>query len=340
MIELRELSQDEYDLLVSASGAAVPIEQTVAWARYQETIEGRSTWGFVAFSRDGADVAYLSLTDYETHGYHYLRAHHGPVWCDLPDEAQEREALEALVAYVRERDRRPVFLRLSIVHDLDLCEPVLSSIPYDTTVLVDLRGGDEEILANMKARGRRDVRKALREAPVSCADETERAMGSFAEYYEIMVETAQRDGFAPAPLSDYEDMLSLLGPQHCRVFAGRLEDGTVATWSICTISGEHATYYYAASRSDTMRLNVTDKLFYFACCELGRRGCVDFDLMGIGSDFSPALKSLNTFKTKFAKDVCRVAPDRDVPLRGTFYRSLKVGKSVIGAVRSRGSEDR
>ena len=81
------------------------------------------------------------------------------------------------------------------------------------------------------------------------------------------------------------------------------------------------------------------RIFFFACCELGKRGCTHFDLMGIGSDFSPALNGLNTFKTKFAKEVTHVAPDRDVPVKGAFYKSLQVGKRVLTAVRERGKED-
>ena len=339
MTELRKLAPEEFEQLVAAAGVVVPIEQTVAWAAYQDTIPGRRQWDYLALVRDGRDVAYVAFTDYETHGYHYLRAHHGPMWVEQPTEEQEREAMEALVAYVRKRDGKQVFMRLAVDHELALSQPTLSSIPYDTTVVLDVTGGDDAILERMKARGRRDVRKALRESPVTCADETDKALASFAEYYEIMVETAERDGFTPAPIKDYEDMLRCLGPEHCRVFAGRLEDGRVVTWSICTISGTRGTYYYAASRSETMRLYVTDKLFYFACCELGRLGCVDFDLMGIGSEFSPKLMGLNTFKTKFSKDVVRVAPDRDVPIKGAFYASLKMGKRVISAVRNRKAEE-
>ena len=121
---------------------------------------------------------------------------------------------------------------------------------------------------------------------------------------------------------DYEDMIRILGPEHCRVFAGRHE-GRVVTWSIVTISGNRATRYYGASRSDTMRLHVTDKLVYFECCELGSRGLEEYDLMGIGSEFSPSIMGLNEFKTKFAKDGVRsVAPDRDLPLKRAFYRTL------------------
>lgn len=338
-MEVRELSREEFEALVAQSEMLVPIEQTMAWADYQETIPGRSFWACLALACDGEDVAYVTFTDYETHGYHYLRAHHGPMWLQAPSHEQEDEAMKALVAYARKRDKKQAFMRLSVDHELGQSFPTLSSIPYDTTVMVDLMGGDEQILNNLKARGRRDVRKALRESPVTCADETEQAQGSFDEYYAIMTETAERDGFTPSPQKDYEDMIRILGPERCRVFAGRLEDGTLVTWSICTISGKLATYYYAASSGATRRSLVTDKLFYFACCELGRRGCEVFDLMGIGSDFSPALNGLNTFKTKFAKDVTHVAPDRDIPIKGTFYRSLRMGKRVITAVRNRGSND-
>lgn len=338
-MHVRELSRDEFEALVGQTEMLVPIEQTMAWADYQQTIEGRSFWACLALESDGADLAYVTFTDYETHGYHYLRAHHGPMWLQVPTQQEEEEAMQALVAYARKKDRRQVFMRLSVDHELPQSAPTLSSIPYDTTVMVDLTGGDEQILNNLKARGRRDVRKALRESPVTCADETDQALQSFDEYYAIMVETAERDGFTPSPKKDYEDMIRMLGSERCRVFAGRLEDGSLVTWSICTISGRLATYYYAASSGATRRSLVTDKLFYFACCELGRRGCEVFDLMGIGSDFSPALNGLNTFKTKFAKDVTHVAPDRDIPIKGTFYRSLCMGKRVMNAVRNRGAKD-
>ena len=46
-------------------------------------------------------------------------------------------------------------------------------------------------------------------------DETEQASKSFDEYYGVMVDTGKRDGFAPAPKQDYEDMIQELGPEHC-----------------------------------------------------------------------------------------------------------------------------
>ncbi len=327
-MQLRELSFEDLDTRAQELGINLPIEQTKVWCDYEATIEGRTPWG--AFEVvDGDDtVALLAVMDYETHGYHYLRSHHGPAWVSDPTPEQESAALAALEATASERGSY-VFARLCVAADLPACKPVLSVVPYDRTVIIDVTGGDDEILSRMKPRGRRDVRKALREAPITCADETERATENFEEYYAVMVETGERDGFTPAPCSDYQRMLQMLGPDHARVFAGRDESGRVVTWSICTKNGTRGTRYYAASLNETMRMHVTDKLVYFECCELGRLGCETYDLMAIGSEFSPTLMGLNEFKTKFCKEIAEVAPDRDVPFKKLFYKSLVAGRKVM-----------
>lgn len=336
-MQVSGLNREQYTAALAELTANPPIEQLPEWQDFESTIPGRTFWGYVAFEEAGRTVALAALMQYETHGYRFLRGHHAPVWAEEPSEDMERAALEALGRYVRERDRGLVFARISVLHELEMTRPVLSTRPYDSTMVIDVTGGDDEILARMKPRGRRDVRKALRESPVECADETDRALESFAEYYDVMVETGERDGFVPAPMGDYETMMRTLGPERCRVFAGR-HDGRVVTWSIVTLSGTTAVRYYAASRNDTMRLHVTDKLVYFECCELGRRGMENYDLMGLGSEFQPALMGLNEFKTKFAKDGVRsVAPDRDVPFRKVFYGSLTRVRDVRDSLRgSRG----
>lgn len=329
MIEAKEISVEQLEATAAELGLNLPIEQTAIWATYQATIEGRSPWGCVALERDGKALALVSLFDYETHGYHYLRSVHGPIWAEQPTPELEAQAIDALAAYARAKDKRQRFMRVAIKAEIDASTPVLSGVPYDRTVVIDVTGGDEdEILSRMKPRGRRDVRKALRESPVTCADETELALKSFEEHYDVMRETGQRDGFSPAPCSDYEDMIRILGKEHCRVYAGRL-DGRVVTWSIVTINGTRAVRYYGASRNETMRNHVTDKLVLFECCDLGaNKGCTGYDMMGIGSEFSPTIMGLNEFKTKFTKEVAEVAPDRDVPLSKVFYKALTTAKKL------------
>lgn len=332
-MQVNELSRNEYEAILTERQVAVPVEQLPIWFDYEQTIDGRSLWGFASIEHEGDLIALVALAQYETHGYYYLRGHHTPVWLVERTPELEREALSALAAYVKRRDKRQVFLRVAVEAPSDVTCPVLSTLPYDTTVVIDITGTEDDILARMKPRGRRDVRKALRECTLTFSDETDRAVESFDEYYEVMVETAARDGFTPAPAQDYLNMLRILGRDHCRLFAGRDGD-QVVTWTIATISGTLATRYYGASRSGSARNLATDRLIFFECCELGRLGCTEYDQMGIGSEFQPATMGLNTFKTKFAKDGVRhVSPDRDVPIKRGFYSALVQARKLRSKLR-------
>ena len=295
MITLEKVDGATLEAEAEKAGITLPIEQTKVWSGFQADIDGRTPWGNYLIKRDGELVAVISFIDFETHGYHYLRSMHGPAWVAKPTEAEEREVVDAIV-------------------------------------VIDITGGDDEILARMKRRGRRDVRKSLRECPAEVADETDKALTDFSEYYDVMVETGQRDGFTPAPMSDYSDMIGALGADHCRVFAARIEDRVVA-WSIVTVNGTHAVRYYAGMRNEVMRLHVTDKLLYSECCILGSQGITEYDLMGIGSDFAPSLKGLNEFKCKFTEEITPVAPARDVPIKKVFYKTLQTVQGVRKALR-------
>ena len=330
-MEFVDISVDQLEREASECGLLLPIEQTEAWTRLEQTNPDKELWGAFRIQKDGATVAFVVLYKYHTHGYHYLRSVHGPAWVSAPSEQEEREFLEGLHDLVRSRDRKLVFVRLAVAADLDLCKPTLSTIPYNQTVVIDLEGdGDQEaILSRMKPRGRRDVRKSLRETPATYADETEKATASFDEYYEVMLDTAQRDGFAPATQESYENMIRVLGPEHCRVFAGRV-DNKVVSWSIITVNGTHAVRYYGASLTDVPKRNrITDALVLFEACTLSAEGMLTFDMMGIGNDFAPSLKGLNVFKCKFSKDVVDVAPDRDLPLRPVVYGSLVKARQLL-----------
>lgn len=318
---VRQIDWSEFESLLAAQDADVPIEQTKAWSEYESGIPGRSPWGCVAIERDGDVVAVAAFMDYLTHRFHYLRSHHGPIWFEAPTPSEEAEALEALRSYVHTRDSKVVFLRLAVDADVDFACHTLSTIPYDTTVVIQTEGGEEGILSRMKPRGRRDVRKSLRECPAEVADETDLAAADFAPYYQIMVETGARDGFAPAPCGDYERLLATLGPKRARVFAARI-DGELCAWSIVTISGKVAMRYYAASKNATMRQHVGERLVLFEAESLGEAGVERYDLMAVGSEIAPQLMGLNEFKTKFSKELVHVAPDRDVPVRTAFYGAL------------------
>ena len=110
-IGLSELEQRAEELKLT-----LPIEQTHQWASYQATIEGRSPWRCVRFADDDRTLALASLMDFETHGYHFLRSEHGPVWVEEPSETLEAQAITALCDYVRSEHKAAAFIRMAVKH--------------------------------------------------------------------------------------------------------------------------------------------------------------------------------------------------------------------------------
>ena len=45
------------------AGLTLPIEQTAVWAKYQNTIDGRTPWGAYVVKQAGAPIALIALID-------------------------------------------------------------------------------------------------------------------------------------------------------------------------------------------------------------------------------------------------------------------------------------
>lgn len=331
--------------VLAAAGVDPPIEQHTSWAAVDASDPDRTTWAHCVLRRGGVPLAVLTLTELVTHHVHFLWARHGPVWLEEPTEDDERGLIHLLRHQIRSRDRSIAFLRLDFHHDQPDTFPPTGIIAYDHTVVIDTSlSGDpastteeaatETVLSRFKPRGRRDVRKSVRESGLVCADETDLAAADFTGYHALMEETAERDGFVPWGSRMYQDMLRERGPEHCRLFAGRV-DGELVCWSIVTVSGHLAARYYAASATSAMRRRASDRLILFECVDLALRGVTRYDLMGIGSEEVPELNGLNEFKTKFSKEVHTVARTREVALRPLAYRAYVELRSVAQSVRGR-----
>lgn len=317
---IRLVPLDDGEFATMTADVDLPVEQSLAWDAYDRAVPGRRPWKRFAFLVDDEPAAVVALSEYLGRGFHYLWAKHGPVWLTEPTPELERALRERLVTGVRAVDPRLVFVRLHAAHRLEDLHPLLQSVTYDRTVVVELDGRtDDELLAGMKKRGRRDLRKGLREQPVDCAEETGTA--DFTPFYDVLRETAERDGFGVHPMTVYTTMLDALGPQHARLFVGR-HDGEVQAWVIVTVHDGLATAYYAASTAAGRVHDAPTQLYWHIIRTLRDEGARRFDFMGIGSELAPSLEALTTMKTKFNPEPTEVAPAWDVPVRPWTYTAL------------------
>ncbi|MEE6272139.1 lipid II:glycine glycyltransferase FemX [Georgenia wangjunii] len=329
------LTDDEFAALTA--DVAVPVEQALVWDAYDRAVPGRRPWKRFAFYCEDELVAVLALSEYTGRGFRYLWAKHGPVWLVEPTPERERALRQRLVAGVRAVDPRLVFVRLHARHPSEDLHELLQSVTYDRTVVVELAGrSDEEILAGMKKRGRRDLRKGMRERPLEVSEETGISAADFAELYAVLQETAERDGFGIHPPGVYTTMLDALGPDVARLFVGRYE-GVVEAWALITVHDGACTVYYAASSAAGRSSDAATQLYWEIIRRLRDEGVRTWDLMGVGSDRAPSLEPLTTMKTKFNPEITEVDGAWDVPVRPLAYaaltRALAAKRSTLAAAR-------
>ncbi len=337
--ELRPLDAD--GMRIAAAGVApLPIEQSAVWEPF-EVSQGRPCWGRFEWFEDDKRIALLCLYEYNLHGARYLWARHGPVWLREQSPAREVALRANLRKLVRRIDPGIVFVRLHAAYRATDLTELLQAITYDRTVIIDTSGGNEDsVLASMTTDGRRAVRRAMKRMSAGDAEvveETGLTREALAEYYDVLEETAARDGFRPHPMSVYWDLLTSLGPDHARLFGVRVgKDRELACWDLVLANDRQATAYYGASRTSARAVLGPDALDFSIAVILASEGFRGFDLMGAHSARVPELYSVGRYKRRFARSYTDVDGAWDMPIRWALYRGLVMSlRAKHAAVRLR-----
>ncbi len=317
--------------------ADLPVEQTPAWYKFEESLGDRQFLGYFQVIIEGRPAAFLALQKVRYHGLQFLWSKHGPLWLQEPTVRLQEQVVSVLVSWVREILPLTPFIRLHLTSPVCDAQPPFQIVTFDTTVFLDATGTAEEILSRFSRRGRRNLRASWRKTPIDVSDETAAAAEDFSDYHAVMVETAQRQGFSPWPAQLYQSMLENLGAEHARLFAGRV-DGELVGWGLFTVSGTQGAYYYAAANEAGRERGSAAQILTRAAEELGSQGVTQIDLMGIGSELAPSLNGLNVFKTAFAKEPTVVAPAWDVPVNKVLFRTLEAAQTMTRSTRRRLSD--
>lgn len=319
---LLECSDNFFATSAQECGVDVPLEQSSIWDTFDNAVPGRSPWRKLVWQVDGQDRAFISLTKMRGRGFSYLWAKHGPTWAGArPSPAEEAAFRTSLINFVKGTDKSIAFVRLHAYEAAADLHELLQSVTFDRTIVLDTSVSAEEILENMKSRGRRDVRKAKRDESLIAAEETDRFNEVFPELYSLLVETGERDEFGISPIGTYLNMLEALGPDNCKLFTVRRE-GKAMCWGIVTLTKTQATYYYAASSYEGRRAGAPDLLVYFMAQSVHDLGVTSFDLMGIDSPRAPQLAGVSGFKKKFNAEITEVPGAWDCAVYPWVYTGL------------------
>lgn len=166
------------------------------------------------------------------------------------------------------------------------------TIQPQTTIVIDISGSEDEILAAMKQKTRYNIRLAKRKG-VTVRPGTENDLPTF---HQLSRQTSARDGFGIHGLNYYQTVYRLFAPNRCALLLAEFKGEPLAALMVFS-QGQNAYYFYGASSNSHRNLMPTYLLQWEAIRWARQQGCTRYDLWGIPNADVDTLEAKFTHKT-------------------------------------------
>jgi len=205
----------------------------------------------------------------------------------------------------------------------------LITSPYNIqpprTVIVNLRGSEDEILARMKQKCRYNIRLAEKKGVIV------RPWDDLEAFHRMLLITGERDVFGVHSLAYYRRAYELFHPAGmCELLVAEHADKPLAAL-MAFASGKCAWYFYGASTDEERNRMPTYLLQWEAMRWAKERGCENYDLWGVPDEDEATLEGHFTtrsdglwgvyrFKRGFGGELKRAAQAMDRVYNPLLYR--------------------
>jgi len=230
------------------------------------------------------------------------------------------------------KKRRAIFLKIEPDTWQDNSSLKLSSFIFSKqniqpprTIIVDLRGSEEDILARMKQKCRYNIRLAEKKGVIV------RAWDDIDGFYKMIQITGGRDGFGVHSLEYYRRAHNLFHPTGvCELFVAEFESKPLAALMVFA-RGKRAWYIYGASNDEERNRMPTYLLQWEAMLWARSKGAEEYDLWGVPDEdevtleaqfenCSDGLWGVYRFKRGFGGELKRAAPAMDKIYNPLLYQ--------------------
>jgi lipid II:glycine glycyltransferase (peptidoglycan interpeptide bridge formation enzyme) len=305
--------------------------QSSWWARFRQQV-GFEYFGAVIQDAKGVvGGGLVAKVDFAADRYFYY-LQDGPV---LPgDEAQAQQVFGAVLDYLEQRRRA----ESGIISHLRI-EPRWQSLPAyvkgfktpdfedryfepDHTLCINLSPSEGAILAQMKPKGRYNIKVAQRHNVSIVEDNSPKGLSDFIR---IQHSTTRRQQIGKKPASYFQNLLRVMLPdQKISLFFAEYAGRRIAT-ALVLYFGGRATYFYGGSLA-IYRSTMAPYLLHFEIMRKAKqRGCLEYDFWGISPQDQPEHRwaGFSNFKRKFGGyDEMRV-PKLDLVYDPAAYAEYK-----------------
>jgi lipid II:glycine glycyltransferase (peptidoglycan interpeptide bridge formation enzyme) len=216
----------------------------------------------------------------------------------------------------------------------------------ENTLIVDLKETEQQILAQMKPKGRYNIKVAEKKGvKVLLAGREISEKEAVSEFHRLLVETTSRDGFAGHAPEYYLEMLEKLGKKQVKLYLAKLDDKIIAG-IIVTFYGDLAIYYFGASSNQYRNVMAPYLLQWEAMRTAKQSGQSWYDFLGTAPleeaaaeraeggagefsyDRKHAWAGVTEFKLKFGGKKVAFYPGREQIYQPLFYWLIRLRKMM------------
>lgn len=323
---------NEFDLFLKANNA--DLFQAGAWGEFQAKIPSRGKfWALTTKGKDeGGDGkgeitgAAMVVRHKLPFGLCWLGIERGPILAKKEAFADLWEQIVRLA-----RTEKAVFIRIEPREGDDLSylnkKWRLAHAHYqpEWTLKINLTGSEEEILAQMKQKGRYNIKVAEKAGVKVREGETTKDVKDF---YTILQKTGERDGFFIHDSAYYERLLTAARENDFGKLYLAEHNGRVIGGILVTFYGNTGMYYYGASDHELRALMAPYLLQWTAIREAKKRSLKWYDFLGIAppNDHDHPWVGITQFKTRFGGEVIKYAAAHEFVFKPFWYGLIKLRK--------------
>ncbi|MAE68728.1 MAG: peptidoglycan bridge formation glycyltransferase FemA/FemB family protein [Candidatus Peribacteraceae bacterium] len=198
-------------------------------------------------------------------------------------------------------------------------------IHCEATRIIDLTQSEEEILSQMKQKGRYNIKVAKKN------EITIKESRDIDAFYDLVKKTGKRDGFVSLSKKQYRAFLEHLPGSFLLLAYDKQTEPIAGVLSV--VWGERLIYYYGAS-NHAERAKMAPYLLQWESVRYGKgKGCTEYDLLGIAppnAESDHPWSGISSFKEKFGGEVVMYPKERMIVLRPMMYWLLQMKRKLLG----------
>nr|WP_305038382.1 peptidoglycan bridge formation glycyltransferase FemA/FemB family protein [Granulicoccus phenolivorans] len=180
----------------------------------------------------------------------------------------------------------------------------------------------DEVLKGMNQLWRRNIKKAAKAG----VEVTRGGRDELAQFHEVYLETAERDGFTGRPLAYFEQMWDALNgedPDRMRLYLAHHEGDLVAATTMVRV-GHHAWYSYGASTTEKREVRGSNAVQWQMMQDALAAGCLVYDMRGIteGLEADDPHIGLIQFKVGTGGRAVEYLGEWDLPINRPLYAAF------------------